>query len=973
MAQNPFITTWKTNNAGTSNSTSITIPTIGSSYNYDVDWNNDGVYDQLGITGNVTHNYGVAGTYTIRIKGSFPRIYFNNVGDRQKILSIDQWGRHFYGQVWKGLFYGCVNLGYTAIDVPNLSSVTSLNSTFRICSIFNGNIGNWNTTSVTNMQSMFEGASAFNQPIGSWNTTSVTNMQSMFEGASAFNQPIGSWNTASVTNMSAMFWYASAFNQPIGSWNTASVTNMSRMFNWASAFNQPIGSWNTASVSDMESMFSKASAFNQPIGNWNTSSVIHMSFMFFGASAFNQPIGSWNTSAVTQMAYMFQNASAFDQPIGNWNTSSVIHMTSMFFGASTFNQPIGNWNTSTVIFMDYMFQNASAFNHPIGNWNTSSVNYMGNMFLGASAFNQNIGNWNTSAVYDMSSMFLGASAFNQPIGNWDLSGSGAYLAGMLDNCGMNCDNYSATLTGWSNNPSTPPGGILDASGRQYGTNAVAARNSLINTLGWTINGDSPSGNICLSAPQCTALSSPANGSTNISLATNISWSASPSATGYKLTISTTSGGTNILNNQDLGNVTTYDPPSNLPSNATIYVKIIPYNSIGDAMGCMEESFTTASLSLNDFVTIWKTDNPGTSNSTSITIPATGTGYNYDVDWNNDGVYDQLGITGSVTHDYGVAGTYTLRIKGSFPRIYFNNAGDRQKILSIDQWGAISWTSLERAFMGCSNLGYTAVDAPNLSSVTSLYLTFASCSIFNGNISNWNTSSITNMQNLFAGASAFNQPIGNWNTASVTNMQSMFLSASSFNQPIGNWNTSSLNNMQSLFENASSFNQPIGNWITSSVTNMSYIFTTASAFNQPIGNWNTSSATNMQLMFYGATAFNQPIVNWNTASVTNMQLMFYGATAFNQAIGNWTLNGSVNLTNMLQNCSMSCENYDNTLIGWNNNPATPSSRSLGAAGRSYWLSQSARNNLVNVKGWTITGILTKVVIMDFRCAQHYPFR
>ena len=51
-----------------------------------------------------------------------------------------------------------------------------------------------------------------------------------------------------------------------------------------------------------------------------------------------------------------------------------------------------------------------------------------------------------------------------------------------------------------------------------------------------------------------------------------------------------------------------------------------------------------------FVTTWKTDNPGTSSDTSITIPTFGSGYNYDVDWDNDGIFDEFGIMGNVTHD-----------------------------------------------------------------------------------------------------------------------------------------------------------------------------------------------------------------------------------------------------------------------------------------------------------------------------------
>lgn len=65
-------------------------------------------------------------------------------------------------------------------------------------------------------------------------------------------------------------------------------------------------------------------------------------------------------------------------------------------------------------------------------------------------------------------------------------------------------------------------------------------------------------------------------------------------------------------------------------------------------GCIQ--FVSAQASTS-FITTWKTDNTGTSNSTSITIPTTGSGYNYDVDWNNDGTFDQFGLTGSVTHDF----------------------------------------------------------------------------------------------------------------------------------------------------------------------------------------------------------------------------------------------------------------------------------------------------------------------------------
>ncbi len=100
-------------------------------------------------------------------------------------------------------------------------------------------------------------------------------------------------------------------------------------------------------------------------------------------------------------------------------------------------------------------------------------------------------------------------------------------------------------------------------------------------------------------PSCTGLSSPANGATNFAVTASLTWAAATgSPFGYRLNVGTSPGGTQILNNFNAGNVTTYNPPGDYSNNALIYVKITPYNATGDATGCTEESFTTEVCTLD---------------------------------------------------------------------------------------------------------------------------------------------------------------------------------------------------------------------------------------------------------------------------------------------------------------------------------------------------------------------------------------
>nr|WP_321248242.1 fibronectin type III domain-containing protein [uncultured Psychroserpens sp.] len=168
----------------------------------------------------------------------------------------------------------------------------------------------------------------------------------------------------------------------------------------------------------------------------------------------------------------------------------------------------------------------------------------------------------------------------------------------------------------------------------------------------------------------------------------------------------------------------------------------------------------------------------TTTNETFTIPTSGSGYDYKVNWGDSNT--NIDYSGSATHTYGNPGIYYIKLVPNgyvesnnpnisfpfygllytangvgFPRIHFNNTGDKDKIISIEQWGLGAFNSMESAFYGCSNMVNNATDTPNLGAAS--------------------------FKNIFNGATLFNANLGNWPIIVVNNMEGA-LSNSGLTQP-----------------------------------------------------------------------------------------------------------------------------------------------------------------------------------------------
>ncbi|MEP5376750.1 MAG: BspA family leucine-rich repeat surface protein, partial [Hyphomicrobiales bacterium] len=620
---------------------------------------------------------------------------------------------------------------------------------------------------------------------------------------------------------------------------------------------------------------------------------------------------------VTQMYAMFQNATllAGNQYFNNWTVDNVENMTNMFFGASSFNADISGWNVGNVTTMHAMFLNATNFNNdgqPM-NWgdNTGEVTTMAYMFFGASSFNADIGQWDVSSVTSMGEMFHGATSFNGNIGNWETN-TGNVTA--MHNMFQGAISFDQDIGEWN------VGKVENMNIMFYGASAFNQ------DLGsWDLGKVTNMNDIFrASGMDCTQMS-----------ATLIGWADQ--------------GDENIPNNLTLGTVPDYG------SYASTAVNTLINDNGWTITGTVETECG------NPFTTTWEVGNADYGDGDlTVTIPTTGSGYDFTVDWGDNSTPTTHVGSGAnlASHEYPSADTYTVKIYGDFPRIYFNNGGDKDKITAVTQWGDIEWSSMGRAFYGCTHLDVTATDAPDLQNVTDMHAMFNGTSLTGTatNLNSWNVANVEDMANMFLGTSSFNADISGWDVGNVKNMLNMFFNASSFNAVISGWDVGEVTSMHGMFWGASSFNADISGWDVGEVTSMYGMFFNASSFNADISGWDVGEVTSMYGMFNEASSFNADIGQWDVSSVASMVDMFSGASAFNQDLGGWDISNTTTLNDIFRASGMDCTQMSATLIGWadQGDGNIPDNLTLGTMPDYGSYASTAVNTLINDNDWTITG-------------------
>jgi hypothetical protein len=192
----------------------------------------------------------------------------------------------------------------------------------------------------------------------------------------------------------------------------------------------------------------------------------------------------------------------------------------------------------------------------------------------------------------------------------------------------------------------------------------------------------------------------------------------------------------------------------------------------------------------------------TSDDLTYTIPCGDSGtYSASIDWGDENKSNITSFDDSnLSHKFKKAGTYLIQTTGDLPQVFFDNGGDKDKIIDIPQWGDVIIENARSSYYGCSNLVITATDAPTITS-NSLFRMFRDCTSLAVELVNWDVSLVSSFATFLYGATSINPAIEGWDYSSATDLQFMLFNASNANPDFSNTLFPNVTTMANMLDNS----------------------------------------------------------------------------------------------------------------------------------------------------------------------------
>jgi surface protein len=229
----------------------------------------------------------------------------------------------------------------------------------------------------------------------------------------------------------------------------SSLTSVESLFNRSGVTDiNFVRQWDVSNVTNFRSMFDNLQlgtlGASADLSGWDVSSAVTMRYMFygntFGVAKRSMNLSNWNMPNLTDAREMFSlNRSLAELNITGWSASSIVEMSRFAYLDS---------ELTTIVGIEYL--------------NTSSVTNMYQAFYSTTKLNISLATFDMSNVTDLREIFKNTNA-------------------------ISVANYDATLISWAGQVLKPNEQTNFGTAKYtLGGAAEAARNTIINTYGWTI-------------------------------------------------------------------------------------------------------------------------------------------------------------------------------------------------------------------------------------------------------------------------------------------------------------------------------------------------------------------------------------------------------------------------------------------------------------------------------------------------------